>query len=87
MIKPRLALFKWRHFESDIIVCAFRWYLRFSLSYRDVEELIMERGLPADYTTIWLRTQFWRITGCVFSLLDKLSRCTLNLIDNALRLT
>src|SRR5260370_42276960 len=29
------------------------WYLRFSLSYRDVEELLTERGLPADYTTIW----------------------------------
>ena len=37
MIKPRPALFKWRHFEPEIIVCAVRWYLRFSLSYRDVE--------------------------------------------------
>ena len=53
MIKPRPALFKWRHFEPEIIVCAVRWYLRFSLSYRDVEELLMERGLPADHTTIW----------------------------------
>ena len=38
MSKPRPALFKWRHFEPEIIVCAARWYLRFSLSYRDVEE-------------------------------------------------
>ena len=53
MIKPRPALFKWRHFEPEVIVCAVRWYLRFSLSYRDVEELIVERGLPADHTTIW----------------------------------
>ena len=53
MIKPRPALFKWRHFEPESIVCAVRWYLRFSLSYRDVEELLMERGLPADHTTIW----------------------------------
>src|SRR4026208_2056005 len=53
MIKPRPALFKWRHFEPEIIVCAVHWYLRFSLSYRDVEELLMERGLPADHTTIW----------------------------------
>jgi transposase-like protein len=52
MIKPRPALFKWRHFEPEIIVCAVRWYLRFSLSYRDVEELLMERGLPADHTSI-----------------------------------
>src|SRR5258705_12980616 len=53
MIKPRPGLFKWRHFEPEIIVCAVRWYLRFSLSYRDVEELLLERGLPADHTTIW----------------------------------
>jgi transposase-like protein len=50
--KPRPALFKWRHFEPAIILCAVRWYLRYSLSYRDVEELLTERGLPADHTTI-----------------------------------
>src|SRR5713101_2395117 len=53
MIKTRPALLKWRHFEPEIIVCAVRWYLRFSLSYRDVEELLMERGLTAHHTTIW----------------------------------
>jgi len=36
-----------------IITCAVGWYLRFSLSYRDVEELLTERGIPADHTTIW----------------------------------
>ena len=30
-----------------------RWYLRYSLSFRDVEELLSERGLEADHTTIW----------------------------------
>ena len=29
------------------------WYLRFSLSYRDVEELLAERGLPVDHVTVW----------------------------------
>src|SRR5271165_6013449 len=29
------------------------WYLRFSLSYRDVEELLAERGLHADHVTVW----------------------------------
>jgi transposase, IS6 family len=33
------SLFKWRHFQADIILCAVRWYLRYALSYRDVEEL------------------------------------------------
>ena len=53
MCKPRPPLFKWRHFEPAIITCAVGWYLRFSLSYRDVEELLTERGIPADHTTIW----------------------------------
>ena len=67
MTRPRPALFKWRHFEPEIIVCAVRWYLRFSLSYWDVEELLTERGLPADYTTIWRWVQRYapeRNKGC-----------------------
>ena len=63
MIKPRPTLFKWRHFEPEIIVCAVRWYLRFSLSYRDVEELLVERGLPADHTSIWRWVQRYACQG------------------------
>ena len=37
--------FKWRHFEADIILVCVRWYLRYSLSYRDLEEMMRERGL------------------------------------------
>jgi transposase-like protein len=47
------ALFKWRHFEADIILCAVRWYLRYALSYRDVEELLRERGVSIDHTTVF----------------------------------
>ena len=36
-----------------MILCAVRWYLRYSLAFRDVEELLNERGLEADPTTIW----------------------------------
>ncbi len=32
--------FKWRHFEADSILLCVRWYLRYSLSYRDLEELL-----------------------------------------------
>ena len=39
----RPAIFKWRQTESGLILCAVRWYLRFSLSLRDVEELLEER--------------------------------------------
>ena len=47
------ALFKWRQFEPEMILLALGWYLRFSLSYRDVEELLAERGLHADHVTVW----------------------------------
>jgi IS6 family transposase len=36
---------------------AMGWYLRFSLSYRDVEELLAERGLSVDQVTVWRRVQ------------------------------
>jgi transposase-like protein len=47
------GLFKWRQFEPEVILLAVRWYLRFSLSYRDVEELLAEQGLHADHVTVW----------------------------------
>jgi transposase, IS6 family len=49
----RPAIFKWRQTEPVLILCAVRWYLRYSLSLRDVEELLDERGLQADHTTVW----------------------------------
>ena len=42
------GLFKWRQFEPEMILLAVGWYLRFFLSYRDVEELLAERGLSVD---------------------------------------
>ncbi|EFH85229.1 IS6 family transposase [Ktedonobacter racemifer] len=45
--------FKWRHFEAEIILLCVRWYLRYALSYRDLEELMRERGLSVDHTTIY----------------------------------
>jgi hypothetical protein len=35
-------------FPREVIVLAVRWYLRFGLSYRDVEELLAERGIEVD---------------------------------------
>jgi transposase-like protein len=45
--------FKWRHYEPEIILLCVRWYLRYSLSYRDLEEMMAERGLHVDHTTIY----------------------------------
>jgi transposase, IS6 family len=43
--------FKWRHFQADIILLCVRWYLRYSLSYRDLAEMMRERRLHVDHTT------------------------------------
>jgi transposase-like protein len=51
--------FKWRHFQSDIILLCIRWYLRYSLSYRDLEEIMQERGLFVDHTTIYRWVQHY----------------------------
>ena len=40
-------------FPPDVIVVAVRWYLRFGLSYRDVEELLAERGVEVDHVTVY----------------------------------
>ena len=45
--------FKWRHYQSDIILVCVRWYLRYALSYRVLEEMMSERGLSLDHTTIY----------------------------------
>jgi transposase-like protein len=40
-------------FPPDVIIVAVRWYLRFGLSYRDVEELLAERGVEVDHVTVY----------------------------------
>ena len=40
-------------FPPEVITLAVRWYLRFGLSYRDVEELLAERGVEVDHTTLF----------------------------------
>jgi len=49
--------FKWRNFEGQIILLCVRWYLRYCLSYRDLEKMMAERGLNLDHTTIYRRVQ------------------------------
>lgn len=48
--EPQPKLFKYRHFEASLILLCVRWYLRYSLSYRDLEEMMAERGLSVDHT-------------------------------------
>src|ERR671911_1350370 len=44
--------FKGRHYEASLILQAISWYLRYPLSYRDIEELFLERGLEVDHSTL-----------------------------------
>ena len=50
MKRNRPAIFRGRHFEPEIIATCVRWYLRFSLSLRNVEEMMAERGRMVDHT-------------------------------------
>ena len=44
--------FKGRHFQHDMILQSVRWYLAYPLSYRDIEEMMAERGFSVDHSTI-----------------------------------
>ncbi|MEH6949375.1 IS6 family transposase [Bacillus sp. JJ634] len=50
MIKP--SAFKWKHYQPEIIMLTVRWYLRYNLSFRDLVEIMEERGLSIAHTTI-----------------------------------
>ena len=44
--------FKWKHFQKEMILMAVRWYVAYALSYRNIEELMAERGSSVDHATI-----------------------------------
>jgi hypothetical protein len=46
------ALFKGRHFDRSVILLCVRWYLAYSLSLRNLEEMMAERGISVDHATI-----------------------------------
>jgi IS6 family transposase len=50
---PELSAFAGLRFPPEVIILAVRWYLRFGLSYRDLEELLAERGIHADHVTLF----------------------------------
>jgi transposase-like protein len=73
-------LFKWRHYKSEIILLCVRWYLRYALSYRDLEEMMNERGLSVDHTTIYRWVQAYA------SELEKRIRLHLRLTKDSYRI-
>jgi len=51
--------FKWRHFQGEIILHCVRWYCKYGISYRDLEEMMEERGVDVDHTTIYRWVQHY----------------------------
>lgn len=47
-----MICFKGRHFPKDIILMSVRWKLAYPLSYRNIEELMEERGATVDHSTV-----------------------------------
>jgi transposase-like protein len=45
-------LFKYRHFDREVIILCVHWYLSYKLSYRDLVELMAERGIELAHTTV-----------------------------------
>jgi len=51
--------FKWRHFRGEVILGCVRWYCKYGISYRDLEEMMLERGLEVDHTTLYRWVQHY----------------------------
>ncbi len=51
-MKKSKSLYRGHRFPAGVISCAVRWYFRFQLSLRDIEELLFERGVAVTYETI-----------------------------------
>lgn len=45
--------FHGRHFQGEIILWAVRWYCKYGISYRELQEMLAERGANVDHTTIY----------------------------------
>jgi|CXWL01.1.fsa_nt_gi transposase-like protein len=45
--------FKWRHYQGDVILGCVRWYCKYGISYRELEEMMLERGFEVDHTTLY----------------------------------
>lgn len=58
------CVFKGRHFEDSLILLCVRWYLAYGLSLRDLEEMVAERGVSVDHSTIH---RWWGATRHNFS--------------------
>ena len=54
-----MNIFKGRHYKYTIIIWAVRWYCKYGISYRDLSEMLLERGVTVDHTTIYRWVQYY----------------------------
>jgi len=66
-MKHNSSPFKWRHYPPELILLCVRWYCRYQLSYRDVEEMMRERELDVDHSTVfrWVQRYAPEINKCL----------------------
>jgi IS6 family transposase len=62
MAKRQTGSFKGRHFTSEVILWALRWYLAFPISYRDLASMLADRGVEVDHTTLFRWVQAYAPT-------------------------
>jgi transposase-like protein len=54
-----MSVFKRRRFPAEIILLCVRWYCKYGISYRDLEEMMAERGVGVDYSTLYRWVQHY----------------------------
>jgi Transposase and inactivated derivatives len=74
--------FHGRHFQGEIILWAVRWYCKYGISYRELQEMLAERGVNVDHTTIYRWVQRYAPER---ALLHKDLKCKAPLIEPNLR--
>lgn len=56
-VKINTTNLKCKHYQSEIIKLCCHWYLKYPLSYRNLEEMMLERNIEVDHTTIMRRVK------------------------------
>ncbi len=51
--------FKWRHYRGEIILGCVHWYCKYGISYHDLKEMMQERGVQVDHTTLYRWVQHY----------------------------
>ena len=48
-----MPAFKWRHYQGELILGRVRWYCKYGISYRELEEMMLEQGFKVNHTTLY----------------------------------